>query len=140
MFQRGELALDSKFKLEIFGALVMQLTQHGDGVIFPEDSLSIDANKVGSLHILECGLVSGTHLVCGAVFLDISDMRTMTEFIGCKSESVRRVVISHLDSFHDSVGERVEVEGKLMDRGFCHFGRKWFSILRALQVDNIRRN
>ena len=114
---RGELAFDSWLKLEIFDTFFTQLSQHGDGVILSEDSLSIDANKVGSFNILESRLVGGIHFVFCAIFLDICDIGTMIEFIRGQSESilVRRIVISHLDSFHHSVGERVEVEGKLID-------------------------
>jgi len=62
--------------------------EHGNGVVFAEDPLAVDANKLGSLDILESGLVSGMHLVCCAIFLDTSDIGTMTELIGCQSKSI----------------------------------------------------
>jgi len=80
--------------------------------------------------------MSGMHLVCCAIFLDVSDIGMMTEFIRCQGESIQRVVISYLDSFYHSIGERV----KLINRGLFYFSRKWFSILCVLQVNNIRRN
>mgnify|MGYP007080192163 CR=1 FL=1 len=80
------------------------------------------------------------YLVSSAVFLDVSDVCSMVEFIGRQGESEGRVIVSHLNPFHHGIGERVEVESELVDGCFFCLSRKWLSSLGTLQMNNVWRN